>query len=135
MKAMDTEGSGFAFLQKFPWISMEKLKAGIFDGSQIIHGGPNVWQSTEQSWTVQQAVTEVSSYKLPGKPAKCRIQEGNWWATEECPPILGTNVKLNFLRSHLDIFQRTVEIWVKSWVSTFTKTFTLWKRATKAGRM
>ena len=33
---MDREGSGVAFLQnKFPRISMEKLKAGIFDDFQI----------------------------------------------------------------------------------------------------
>ena len=32
---MDSEGSGFAFRQKFPQISMEKHKAGIFDGYQI----------------------------------------------------------------------------------------------------
>ena len=36
VKEMDREGSGFVFLQKFPQISMEKLKAGIFDGPQII---------------------------------------------------------------------------------------------------
>ena len=35
VKAMDREGSRFAFLQKFPQISMEKLKAGIFDDLQI----------------------------------------------------------------------------------------------------
>ena len=36
VKAMDREGKGFAFLQqKFPRISKEKLKAGIFDGPQI----------------------------------------------------------------------------------------------------
>ena len=36
LNAMDKEGSGFAFLwEKFPWISIEKLKAGIFDGPQI----------------------------------------------------------------------------------------------------
>ena len=35
VKAMDREGSGFAFLQKFPQISMKKLKAVIFDGPQI----------------------------------------------------------------------------------------------------
>ena len=35
MKAMGREGSRFAFLQKFPRISMEKLKAGIIDSSQI----------------------------------------------------------------------------------------------------
>ena len=32
--AMNKEGSGVAFLQKFPRISKEKLKAGIFDGPQ-----------------------------------------------------------------------------------------------------
>ncbi|KAK3882460.1 hypothetical protein Pcinc_013167 [Petrolisthes cinctipes] len=35
-KALDKEGEGFTFLhQKFPRISREKLKAGIFDGPQI----------------------------------------------------------------------------------------------------
>ena len=36
VKAMDSEDNGFAFLlEKFPLISMEKLKAGIFDSLQI----------------------------------------------------------------------------------------------------
>ena len=36
VKAMDRENSWFAFLQeKFPWISIEKLEAGIFDSLQI----------------------------------------------------------------------------------------------------
>ena len=35
LKAMVREGSRFAFLQKFPQISMEKLKAGIFNVPQI----------------------------------------------------------------------------------------------------
>ena len=36
VKAMDKESSEFAFLlEKFPQISMEKLKAGIFDSPQI----------------------------------------------------------------------------------------------------
>ena len=36
VKAMDREGSRFVFVQeKFPQISMEKLKADIFDGPQI----------------------------------------------------------------------------------------------------
>ena len=35
LKAKNKEGSRFAFLQKFPQISMEKLKADKFDGSQI----------------------------------------------------------------------------------------------------
>ena len=32
---MDREGSRFVFLQKFPQISMEKLKAVIFDDPEI----------------------------------------------------------------------------------------------------
>ena len=35
VKTMDRESSGFAFLQKFLQISLEKLKAGIFDSPQI----------------------------------------------------------------------------------------------------
>ena len=36
VKAMNRESSGFAFLQdKFPRKSMEKLKAGIFEGPHI----------------------------------------------------------------------------------------------------
>ena len=35
VKVMDWLISGFAFLQKFPRISMEKLKAVVYDGPQI----------------------------------------------------------------------------------------------------
>ena len=45
VKAMNREGSRLAFLhKKFPWISMEKLKAGIFDSPQMkkTHEGRNV---------------------------------------------------------------------------------------------
>ena len=58
VKAMDREGSGFTFLQQFQLISMEKLKAGKFDGPQIrelmkdamfYKALSNVLQSTEQS--------------------------------------------------------------------------------------
>ena len=35
VKAIDRESRGFVFLQKFPRIIMEKLKAGILDGPQI----------------------------------------------------------------------------------------------------
>ena len=35
LNAMDREGSGFAFYQKFLLISMKKLKAITFDGPQI----------------------------------------------------------------------------------------------------
>ena len=87
---MDWEDSRIAFLQEtFPWLSMDKLKAGIFGDS---HEEPNVWRSTERSWTVHLAVTEVSSYKLPGKLPECGIRQGNWRATEEFTPTQDTSV-------------------------------------------
>ena len=51
--------------------------------NQRTHEGPNVCQSTEQSWTVHLLVTEVNSYKLPEKPTECGIWEGNWRGAEE----------------------------------------------------
>ena len=46
VKAMDREDREFAFLlEKFPWISMEKLKAGIYDDpkkKKRTHVGSNV---------------------------------------------------------------------------------------------
>ena len=63
VKATDEEGSGFAFLlEKFLKISMEKRKAGIFDSPQIreLIKDPIFDEVSE--------VTEVSRYKLPGKP-------------------------------------------------------------------
>ena len=63
-----------------------------WSSNKRIHEGPNVWWTTEQSWTVCVAVTEVSSYKLPGKSQECGIQEGNWRATEKFLLTWSTNV-------------------------------------------
>ena len=73
-----------------------------------IHEGPNVWWNTEWSWTVRQAVTEVSSYKLPGKPWDCgnmgrKIEEllkGFYQLKAQ------VSVKLHFLWSHLGYFPK-----------------------------
>ena len=96
VKAMNRESSWFAFLQeKFPQISIEKLKAGIFESPQIrIHEGPNVSQSTKQSWTVCQAVTDVSSYKLPWEITRVQNMKR---ATEEFPLTWDTNVSHTIL--------------------------------------
>ena len=116
MKVMDRKGSRFAFLQeKIPWTSMEKLKAGLiwWLSNKRTLEELYVWWTTEKSWIVHLAVSEVSSYKLPGKPLECRIWEGNWRATHE---FLPTQCMSNCsLCAHTwTIFQRTVEIWVKS---------------------
>ena len=80
VKAMDKEGSGIVFLQEeLPRISMEKLKAGIFDGPEIKELVEDtifdkVLSKTELS---SPAVTEVSCYKLPEKAPECGIRERN----------------------------------------------------------
>ena len=73
------------------------------------HEEPNIWRSPEQSWTVRRAVTEVSSYKLPGKPPECRIREGNWRATTR-----STNVSQTALSAvTLGLFSK--ELWRFKW--------------------
>ena len=76
VKAMERESSSFAFLQKFPRKSMEKLKAGIFDSPQ-----KNSWrtQCLTKYWVKPNylAVIEASSYKFPGKPPK-RRKQSHW---------------------------------------------------------
>ena len=101
------------------------------------HKGLNVWQSTEWSWTVHLVPMEVSSYKHPGNNFKMwntrRKLKSNWRVSTN----LGHKYQSNcsFCGYTWTIFQRTVEIWVKSKVSTYIKAFALWKSTTKAGRM
>ena len=70
VKAIDWEGIGFAvFREKSPRISMEKLTAGIFDGPQsreVVNDSTFDEALNEAEHCL--AVTEVGSYKLPGKP-------------------------------------------------------------------
>ena len=130
---MDREESRFAFWQeKFPWISMEKLKVGIFDSSQIRELMKDLMFDIALSkveLSVWQWLKSVVTNFL-GKPPECWIWGENWRVTEEFLPIQGMKFSHTWT-----IFQRTVEIWVKSRVSTFTKTFALWKNATKASEM
>ena len=139
VKAMEMEDSGFVFFpEKFSWISMEKLKAGIFDGPQIreLMKDPMFDESLSKA--------ELSAWQSL-EPVVTNFL-GSHWSVEyekEIEEILKSfhqlrtqmSVKLHFLQSHLDYFQRTVEILVKSWVSAFTKTFALWKSANKVSGM
>ena len=59
MKAIDREGSGFAFLQeKFPRISFEKLKAGIFDP---IYPTPPLGQDMTQGQFFKRSLAGLNS--------------------------------------------------------------------------
>ena len=78
VKAMDREGSRFAFLQ-IPQIIMEKLKAGIFDSSQIreLMKDPMFDETlVEAKLSAWQSLKLVVTNFL-GKLPECGIQEGN----------------------------------------------------------
>ena len=71
---MDRKGSEFAFLQeKFPPISLEKHKPGIFDGPQIRELMKYPMMTKHRVKLNCLPVTEVSNYKPSGKPPECRI--------------------------------------------------------------
>ena len=79
VKAMDREGSRFAFLQKFLQICMEKLKAGIFDGPQIrvLMNDPMFNAVLSEAELSAWKSLKASCYKLPGQLPECGIREGN----------------------------------------------------------
>ena len=107
---MDREGSGFAFLQeKFPRISMKKLKVGIYDGPQIreLMKDPmfdealskvelSAWQSLKLIATNFRENRRSAEYEK-------EIEE-----PQESFRPLGAqmSVKLNFLQSQLDYFPK-----------------------------
>ena len=80
----------FQFLAQFPVDHLSHPETQNWyiwrPSNKITHEGPNVWRST-----VCQVVTEVSIYKLRGKPPECRLRERNWRATIEFPSIRSTN--------------------------------------------
>ena len=110
MKAMENEGSRFAFLQKFLQISMEKLKAGIFDGPRIreFMKDPMFDKALRETELSAWQSLEVISYKLQGKPPECGIREGNWRATEEFSPTGVTNVSQTAFVVKLGLFSQEV---------------------------
>ena len=68
MKAMVWEVSGFVFLPKFTWISMEKPKAGIFHGHQLRE------LRKEPMFEKTLSGAEPSAWQpLPWKPSECGI--------------------------------------------------------------
>ncbi|KAF2354289.1 hypothetical protein FHG87_014956 [Trinorchestia longiramus] len=105
VKALDREGGGFAFLQKFQRKSMEKIKAVIFDGPQI------------------RELVKDTSYDDAQNPAELSVWLpllsviANFLANDRCAQYqvvhalmdnfrlsARMSVKMHFLRSNLDHF-------------------------------
>ena len=137
LKAMD---SGFAFFPGEFLTDNHRETQGLYiwrPASKGTYKGPNVWRNTLRSWTDSLAITEVSSYKFPGKPSESGIGEGNWWTFEEFMATRDTNVSQTTLSAvTLGLFSKELQRFsVKTWMNVFTKIFTLRKSATKADEM
>ena len=107
---MDRESWSIAFLQeKFPRISMEKLKTGIFNGPQI--------RDLMEESMFDKALSEADLFAWYSLKSVIKNFLGNHWSVEyekETEELLKSvnqpgarmTVKLNFLRSHLDYFSK-----------------------------
>ncbi|GBP80292.1 hypothetical protein EVAR_37969_1 [Eumeta japonica] len=113
VKALDKNGQCFKFLsQKFPGLSTEKLKAGIFDG-------PQIRQLIKSSKDFEASMTEIE--KLGWKSFVAVIQNffGNFKANNYKQLVeemllnfknLGCNMslKVHYLSSHIDHFEHNL---------------------------
>lgn len=137
VKVLDKGGRGFAYLgQKFPRVSREKLKAGVFDGPQIrkfiktlnsknvwnslnsLHGWPSR-RSSQTSWVT----TEVQS---------TRRLSMSWW-TVFINLVLECRWKCTFSGLMWTTFCRTMEISVINRESVSIRTSRWWRNIIKAG--
>ena len=134
VKAMDREGSGFAFLQeKFLRISMEKLEAGIFDErTQCLLSKAELSKAELSPWQLLKSL--LTNFLWNHRSADTTKILMSYWrvsaiSRHECQS------NCTFCGNSWTDFQRTVRIWMKNQVSAFTKIFALWRSATKAGGM
>ena len=109
VKAMYREGSEFAFLQKFPQINIEKLKAGIFDSPQIkeLMKDPMfdeaVGEDEQSTW---QSLKSVDTNFRENHQSMEYEKETEELLKCFCQLRAGMSVKLHFLWLHLDNFQK-----------------------------
>ena len=100
--------SRFAFLQKFPRINMEKLKAGIFDGLQIREHMNFDKALNEVELSVWQLLKSVVINFLGNHRSAEYEKEIEELLKSPHPTQLRArmSVKLRFLRSYLDYFPK-----------------------------
>ena len=116
VKALDTKDREFAFLhQKFQQKSMEKIKAGIFDGPQIRELIKDT--SFDMHWILLNSLPGcpyVRHCKLPWQPQKFPVSQGGWWVNGEFLSNWCTHVSENaFPPVSSGVFSR--ELWRLQW--------------------
>ena len=100
VKAKDREGSGFAFLQeKFPLISVEKLKAGIFDSLKIreLMKDPVFDEALRKAELFAWQSLKSAVTNFLGNHRSAEYEKENWRTTKEFLSTRGTNVSQTVL--------------------------------------
>ncbi|GFW02929.1 uncharacterized protein TNCV_3733281 [Trichonephila clavipes] len=112
MKALDKSGECFNFLsRKFPRLSIEKLKAGIFDGPQIrqlVKGSSFVKSITEVKSKAWNSFVLVMSNFLGKKGSDDHVELVESMLSNLKELECNMNIKIHFLHSHLDQFPQNL---------------------------
>ena len=125
LKAMEREGSGFAFLRKkFPWMSMQKIGPQI---SELVKNSMFAEALSDSELSAWQSLKSVVTNILENHRNAKYKKEIDDLLKSFCQPGHECPWKCTFCGFTWTLFQRTVEIWMNSRLSTFTKTFALWK--------
>lgn len=112
IKALDKTGDCFKYVcQKFPSLSMEKLKAGVFDGPQIrtlikdIEFINHMSQIESKAWLSFVLVVKnfLGNHKAPDYQKLVDEMLRNF-----CSLGANMSIKLHFLHSHLDKFPKNL---------------------------
>lgn len=108
VKALDKNGNCFSYIcQKFPQLTMEKIKAGIFDGSQIRELSKDIQFRNSMSelelraWT---AFVSVMQNFLGNKKSENYVELIEDLLLQLKNIGCDMSIKLHFLHSHLDRF-------------------------------
>jgi len=132
---MNQEEAAFTYLrEKFPRLSEAKLKEGIFIG-------PQIWDLIKEEYSNKllqgdkKVVWDSFKFVVKGFLGNRRAQNYEELVNNllQSYQKLGCNMslKIHFLHSHLDFFQRIVVQWMMNTENVSIKTFLQWRRDIK----
>jgi hypothetical protein len=129
VRALPQEGPCLNYLSmKFPSITQDKLKAGIFILMKDKDFEKTMNAREKEAWTAFRSVTEnfLGKNKDPNYKNIVETMLENF-------KKLGCNmsVKVHFLHSHIEYFPENLGLLVKSRVKDFTRILRRWRRGTR----
>ena len=115
VKALDKNGGCFKYLCRFfPGLSLEKLKAGIFDGSQIrkLISDPNFTKNmTDVELSAWSSFVSLVKNYLGNHEALNYVETVENMLTKYQEMGANMSIKVHFLHSHLDRFRGLGFLW------------------------